>query len=109
MDAKTGSEGIEESCWKSFSKKVCVLVVRRDVKYSDLSEFDVFPDKVDVYFHVFCPLMLDRIGREIDRTYIIAVDYGCSLNGAAKFKKKIADPSCFSDSVCDSTVLCLRA
>jgi hypothetical protein len=46
---------------------------------------DFVPHKMQVDLNMFCALMLNRIGREIDNTYVVAVYERGLLNGLVKF------------------------
>jgi hypothetical protein len=46
---------------------------------------DFVSDKMQVDLNMFCALMLNLIGREIDITYVITVYEHVLLNGLVKF------------------------
>jgi hypothetical protein len=46
---------------------------------------DFVSDKMQVNLNMFCALMLNLIGREIDITYVITVYEHVLLNGLVKF------------------------
>jgi hypothetical protein len=46
---------------------------------------DFVPDKMQVDLNMFHALMLNRIGREIDSTYVVTVYERGLLNGLVKF------------------------
>jgi hypothetical protein len=46
---------------------------------------DFVPDKMQVDLNMFRALMLNRIGREIDSTYVVTVYERGLLNGLVKF------------------------
>ena len=46
---------------------------------------DFVPDKMQVDLNIFRALILNRIGREIDNTYVVTVYERGLLNGLVKF------------------------
>jgi nucleoside-triphosphatase THEP1 len=46
-------------------------------------------DEVQVNLHVLRALMLHEIGREVDHTYVVAIDEGGTLEGAMELLEKL--------------------
>jgi hypothetical protein len=54
------------------------------MEYRNNTGGDLVSDKVQIDLNMFGALMLNRIGREIDNTYVVAVDECDLLNGLVK-------------------------
>jgi hypothetical protein len=50
------------------------------MKYSSFTESNAITNEVQVNFHVFCPLMLNRVGGEVGGADVVAVDNCCSCD-----------------------------
>jgi hypothetical protein len=64
---------------------------------------------VKVDLHVLRALMLHKIGGEVDRVDIVAVDEGGALEGAMELLKKVAEPEGLGHAVGQSAILGLSA
>jgi hypothetical protein len=64
---------------------------------------------VQVDLHVFRALMLHEIGGEVDRADVVAVDEGCTLEGAVELLEKMAQPGGVGHAVGHNVVLDLSA
>ena len=76
---------------------------------TDLTECDTFANKVEIYLNVLHPLMLDRIGGEIDCTDIVAEDNGRMLKRTMEFRQELSKPTGLGDGIGDGAVLCFDA
>jgi hypothetical protein len=54
------------------------------MEYRNNTDGDLVSDKVQIDLNMLGALMLNRIGREIDNTYVVAVDERDLLNGLVK-------------------------
>jgi hypothetical protein len=79
------------------------------MQYSELAEGDPLPNKVEINLNVLCALMLDWVAGEIYSTDVVTVDQGGTARWVAKFKKKLTQPSSFSNTIRYSTIFGLGA
>jgi hypothetical protein len=54
------------------------------MEYRNNTGGDLVSDKVQIDLNILGALMLNRIGREIDNTYVVTVDERDLLNGLVK-------------------------
>jgi hypothetical protein len=64
---------------------------------------------VEINFHMFGALVLNRVGGEVDSTDIVAVDEAGGLKGMVEFLEKLPEPGNFSDTICNSAVFSFGA
>jgi hypothetical protein len=62
------------------------------MKDPDNTNGDPFADKMQINFHVLGALMLNRVGREVDRGDIVTVDKASCLERMVEFLKKLSKP-----------------
>jgi hypothetical protein len=64
---------------------------------------------VKVDLHVLGALMLHRIGGEVDRADVVAVDEGNTLEGVVELLEKLSEPGGLGHAVGHNAVLSLSA
>jgi len=76
---------------------------------SDMEEFDdafihLFLDKMKIYFKIFGPLMVSRIGSNTDSGFVVTIYYrkGCKN---VKVNEQISKPGDFSSHRCKGSIL----
>jgi hypothetical protein len=79
------------------------------MQYSELAEGDPLPNKVEINLNVLCALMLDWVAGEIYSTDVVTVGQGGTARWVAKIKKKLTQPSSFSNTIRHSTIFGLGA
>ena len=60
---------------------------------SSFSKCNTLPDEVQVNFDMLCPLMLHRVGGEVNCTDVVAEDDSCLTGRSMKLKKKLTQPT----------------
>lgn len=58
---------------KSLDENISNLVMRRDMKNTNLFLSYLFTNKMDIHFNVFGVLMLNRIVKKIHSTYVVTI------------------------------------
>jgi hypothetical protein len=77
----------------------------------DIADSNPVTNKVQVDLHMLGPLMLNRVGGEVDGADVVAVDEGALGEWAVKLSQELSEPGRLRHAVSDSPVLrlCTRA
>jgi hypothetical protein len=73
---ETASKLQEQRSRQTLREDVHELRCRRHVQGTDITDGHMFPHKVEVDLDIFCALVLNGVGGEVDGGDIIAVDEG---------------------------------
>lgn len=71
----------------------------------NIADGDPIPDEVKVNLHMLGPLVLNRVGGEVHRTDVVAVDKSAPGRRSVELDKELPKPGCLSHAVSDSAVL----
>ena len=71
----------------------------------NIADGDPIADKVKVDLHMLGPLVLNRVGGEVHRTDVVAVNKRAPGEGTVELGKKLAEPGGLRHAVSDSAVL----
>ena len=104
-DVQTGSKVKEQCGRKSFGEDISILRRRRDTKNSNLTHSDFISHKVNIYLYMFCVLMLNRIGGQINGTDVITIHKCSRRRWVVKLAKQVMQPTSLSNSICNSPIL----
>ena len=74
---------------------------------SDVADGHMVADEVQVDLHMLGPLVLHRVGGEIDDADVVAVDKRAPGEGAVKHSQELEEPSGLGHAVGNGAVLCL--
>nr|TKV94506.1 hypothetical protein SEVIR_9G299800v2 [Setaria viridis] len=77
----------------------------RDVEDPNIADGDPIPDEVKVDLHMFGPLVLNRVGGEVHRTDVVAVDKSAPGERSVELGKELPKPRCLCHAVSDNAVL----
>ena len=69
-----------------------------------MADGELLSDEVEVDLNVFCLLMLNWVCGQVDSTNIVTVYRGTAAKRAVKFLQQLAQPTSFSDSICNGAV-----
>ena len=108
-DVQTGAKFPEHRCGKAFCEDIGILRARGNMKNSDFSKCHAVTNEVKVDLHVLGPLMLNWVGGEIDRTYVVAEHDGGTAKRSMKFVQELTEPAGFGDGISNNTIFCLSA
>jgi hypothetical protein len=67
------------------------------------------PDEVQIDLHMFCALVLNRVGREVHCADIIAVHHRGTPRWAVEFLQELPHPTRFCNTVRNRLVFCFGA
>lgn len=84
---------------KSFGKKICKLIVGRNVYSFQDTSLNLFPHKVTINLDVFGALMVDWIGSDVKSRLIIRVKQGWSAVINLQLLKQPKQPNNLTSSV----------
>jgi hypothetical protein len=76
---------------------------------ADLVDGDLLSNKVEINLHMLGALMLNEVGGEVDRADVVAIDQGAPRQRTLEFMEQLPQPSGFSHTIGDDTVLGLHA
>jgi hypothetical protein len=81
------------------------------MKNPNVTNSNPFPYEVKVNLHMFRALMLNRVGREVNCTDIVAINQSRLGKRIVELLKKLSKPGGLSNSIGDSPILslCTRA
>jgi hypothetical protein len=85
LDGETGAKLNECSSRKTFGEDIGILGCRRNMQNADFTNLYFVADEVDVNLNVFCTPMLNRVDRQVDSGYIVAINDCRPVNGAMQF------------------------
>jgi hypothetical protein len=77
------------------------------MQYADLAQSDILADKVNINLDMLGAPMMNRIGRHVDCTHIVAINDSRTSNRDVELLKKLPKPVAFGDSMGDGMVLSL--
>jgi hypothetical protein len=75
----------------------------------DISERNTFTHEMEIDLHMLSPLVLNRVGGEVDRGDVVAIDYCSTLQRLSKLLHELTQPAGLSDGVSNSAIFCFRA
>jgi hypothetical protein len=104
-DVETGSKLREHREGIPFGEDVGELGGRRDM---NISNGDTPANEVKINLNMLGALMLDRVGGEVDRADVVAVDQGGSRQGVVQLQKQLMEPTLLCHTVGYGAVLRLR-
>lgn len=78
----------KELYWKAFGKDITNMKMRENMRNMHMSTSDLFTNKMNINFNLFCVLMLDWIMREIDNINIITIDKSYFGDRTVKLQKE---------------------
>jgi hypothetical protein len=78
-NVQTGAKVCEDRRREAFGEDVSELQCGGNMKNTDSTDGNTFPDKMEINFHMLGALMLNRVGGEVDGTDIVTIDDGGSL------------------------------
>jgi hypothetical protein len=99
-----GSKIGENNRRQSLGEDVGELQRGRDAENPNITGGDMLKDEVHVDLYVLCALMLHRIGGDVDRADVIAVDEGGTLERVVELLQKPAWPGSLGHVVGHSTI-----
>jgi hypothetical protein len=73
-DVETGSKLLKHRGRETLREHVGKLRCRRDMEDADLTDGDLFSDKVKINLHMLGALVLNEVVGEVHGTYVVAVD-----------------------------------
>jgi hypothetical protein len=73
-DVETGSKLFKHRGRETLREHVGELRCRRNMKDADLTDGDLFSDKVKINLHMLGALVLNGVVGEVYNTYVVAVD-----------------------------------
>jgi hypothetical protein len=76
---------------------------------ADLTDGDLLSNKVENNLHMLGALMLNGVGGEVDGADVVAVDQRAQRQQILELMEQLSQPSGFSHTIGDGTVLDLRA
>ena len=72
---------------------------------SNIADGDAIADEMQIDLHMLGLLVLDRVGGEVHRTDVVAVDQCALGERAVKLGEELPEPGSLSHAVSDSAVL----
>ena len=66
-------------------------------------------DKMKVNLYMFCVLVLNGVGGEVDGINVVAEDEGAPGRRTVKLLKQLAQPTSLADTISDNVILRLGA
>jgi len=60
------------------------------VKNTNITKSDSLPNKVEINFHVFSALMLDRVLGHVDGADIVAIAESCFAQGSVELSQQLS-------------------
>jgi hypothetical protein len=99
MNVETGPKIQKHRSGQIIHKDVHQLGGRRDMQDADITDGNTFPNKVEVYLDMFCMLVLNGIGGEVDGTDIITVE----------LLEELLEPTSFGHAIGHDAILSLGA
>ena len=79
------------------------------MKNSNVPKRNTISNEVKIDLDVLGTLMLNRVRGHIDGADIVAKNNCGSRERSVKLLEELAKPTCFSDGISDSSILCLSA
>ena len=77
------------------------------MKNANITNRNPIPYEVKVNLHMFRALMLNRVGREVNYTNIVAINQSRLRKWAVELLEKLSKPGGLSNSISDSPILSL--
>jgi hypothetical protein len=79
------------------------------VEYPNIADGDAISDEVKIDLHMLGPLVLHRVGGELDGADVVAVDQRAPGEGTMELGEELAEPRSLRHAVGHDTVLRLGA
>ena len=75
------------------------------MEYPNIADGDAISDEVEIDLHMLGPLVLHRVGGEVDGADIVAVDQRAPGEGTVELGEELAEPRSLRHAVGHGTVL----
>ena len=79
------------------------------MEYPNLADGDAISDEVKIDLHMLGPLVLHRVGGEVDSADVVAVDQHAPGEGTMELGEELTEPRSLRHAFGHDTVLCLGA
>ena len=77
------------------------------MEYPNIADGDAISDEVKIDLHMLGPLVLHRVGGEVDGTDVVAVDQRAPGEGTVELDEELPEPRSLRHAVGHDTVFCL--
>jgi hypothetical protein len=108
-DVEAGAKLDEGRGRKTLGEDVSKLGGGRHVEYPNIADGDAISDEVKIDLHMLGPLVLHRVGGELDGADVVAVDQRAPGEGTMELGEELAEPRSLRHAVGHDTVLRLGA
>jgi hypothetical protein len=98
-DVEAGLELQKYQRGKNLCEDISEMGSRRDVKNTDITNGNSLTHKVEIYLNMFCALVLNRIGGEINCTDVITINQSTLGQRAIEFMQQLAQPASVNNSI----------
>jgi hypothetical protein len=109
MNVETGSKFQKHRSRKTLREDVYELGGRQHVQDADITDGNAFPEEVEVDLDMFCTLVLNRVGGEVDGADVVTVDESALWQQSMTLLEELSEPTSISHAIGHNAILSLDA
>ena len=106
-DTETGPKLLEDGSRQSLSHHISKLLRRRHVENPNTAKGNLLAHEVNIELNMLRPSMVHRVGGEVDRADVIAVDKSGLVNITKQLLEQLTSPRALGHGVSHDPILCL--